>query len=545
MSISEEDKKSDIVVSNSILSHISQGMYRSTAAALKELISNSYDADAQKVIINTNYPYFSHIMCKDSGEGMSPEAFINHFRNKGVGTSLRRRGGNYRTKIFNRPIIGRLGIGIFAIGQIAKSFTIESHYELDGVKSAYKAFVVLSDFNIPTVDEQIAKDKPPKDEFVAGKYELDEIEYDPGKKGFRIYTNDVRLTFINEMRKGLPDTNLNDIPIKTEDLHDKYFNKNNRTIKENGPYLETIWELSILAPLPYWGDLPQIPVDISKFREKEKGDSEFKKALNLIREKQQEYNEQKFEVRFDGINLKRFVELPSTLESDEEIIPKLYYIEFDEEIYNNRLKFKGYILGQASKHITPYELNGIQIRLRNVGIGCYDRTFLNYSEHVETMRNKWISGEIFVDEGLESALNLDRDSFNEHDEHYKVLQEKLHEKLHNILKELDSIGSERREIISRKKKKDYYSDLVDSINENTDGDIDIVFSELGSEEPTILDKGNTLTVNVGSNPLKGKKRNEVYKAVSLAYRIAIKTADKEKQIEVFDKLLKDLLGVIL
>ena len=45
-----------IKLSSKTLVHISSGLYRSTANALKELVSNSFDADATVVEINTNFP---------------------------------------------------------------------------------------------------------------------------------------------------------------------------------------------------------------------------------------------------------------------------------------------------------------------------------------------------------------------------------------------------------------------------------------------------------------------------------------------------------
>ena len=532
-----------IVVSNSTLSHLSQGIYRSTAAALKELISNAYDADATEVLISTNYPYYSYILCEDDGEGMTKEAFREHFANKGVGTSHRRWDGKDRTEKYNRPIIGRLGIGLFAIGQITKSFKIESHYEREGVKSAFRAEITLSDKGIPTTDEQIKETN--KDDFVAGKFKLKDIEFDPEKKGFRIFSDDVRVSFIDEMERSENENPLDGLPFITAELHKKYFGKGNRTISGKGPYLQAIWELSMLCPLPYFGELPKYPIDISKFRKKEKETEGFEKAINLLKEKQKEFESQNFKVRFEGINLKRFVELPTTNENYEDLKPKLYYFEFDDKVYGERLKFRGYIFGQASQHIRPMELNGIQIRLRNVGIGCYDRTFLNYVDVVETMRSRWISGEIFVEYGLESALNLDRDSFNEHDEHYRTLQRELHSKLYDLLTDLEKLGKERRRGIQERKEEDYYSELKHTIEEDPALKQKVKFEQLGRKKTTITEEENEIVVNTDPGPLRGKTRNKVYKAVMLAFDIALQSENKEEQKKVFDRLLKELLEAVL
>jgi DNA mismatch repair ATPase MutL len=64
-----------IVVSSKILGHISAGVYRSPAGAIKELVSNAFDANATRVAITTNWPSFDIITCRDNGSGMTPEQF--------------------------------------------------------------------------------------------------------------------------------------------------------------------------------------------------------------------------------------------------------------------------------------------------------------------------------------------------------------------------------------------------------------------------------------------------------------------------------------
>jgi HSP90 family molecular chaperone len=118
-----------IRVADVTIAQLSRGLYRSTATAFKELISNAYDADATMVRIDTNYPEFDFISCVDDGTGMPLEEFRKYFAEEGIGTCRKRKYGKDTTAIFNRPIIGRLGIGMLAIGQLCHSFEIECHYE--------------------------------------------------------------------------------------------------------------------------------------------------------------------------------------------------------------------------------------------------------------------------------------------------------------------------------------------------------------------------------------------------------------------------------
>ena len=55
-----------------VLARITDGIYRQPASALRELISNAYDADASEVIIQTDAPRFTLISIRDDGLGLTP-----------------------------------------------------------------------------------------------------------------------------------------------------------------------------------------------------------------------------------------------------------------------------------------------------------------------------------------------------------------------------------------------------------------------------------------------------------------------------------------
>src|SRR5438876_4837645 len=56
-----------------VLARITEGIYRQPASALRELVSNAYDADATEVVILTDAPRFGQITVRDNGRGLSPE----------------------------------------------------------------------------------------------------------------------------------------------------------------------------------------------------------------------------------------------------------------------------------------------------------------------------------------------------------------------------------------------------------------------------------------------------------------------------------------
>src|SRR5437764_6722230 len=76
-----------IKVTTGILFHIGAGIYQSIAGALKELVSNSYDADATEVLISMDYPDFAQIKIVDNGSGMTKARFRQAMA--AVGSSLK------------------------------------------------------------------------------------------------------------------------------------------------------------------------------------------------------------------------------------------------------------------------------------------------------------------------------------------------------------------------------------------------------------------------------------------------------------------------
>src|SRR5581483_8630236 len=73
--VSMPTDKFPINVAASVIADISSGIYRTPAGALKELVSNAFDADAGIVRISTSGPHFTTFTCSDDGSGLTPERF--------------------------------------------------------------------------------------------------------------------------------------------------------------------------------------------------------------------------------------------------------------------------------------------------------------------------------------------------------------------------------------------------------------------------------------------------------------------------------------
>src|SRR5436309_12665774 len=71
-----------------VIARITDGIYRQPSSALRELISNAYDADAREVAILCDAPRFSSITVRDDGLGLSPATLAHLIKN--IGGSAKR-----------------------------------------------------------------------------------------------------------------------------------------------------------------------------------------------------------------------------------------------------------------------------------------------------------------------------------------------------------------------------------------------------------------------------------------------------------------------
>src|SRR6266851_3207782 len=163
-----------IDVAASVIADISSGIYRSPAGALKELISNAFDADASTVHISTNGPDFDTFTCTDDGSGLTAERFKEIMRL--IGGSAKRDKGEF-SPIFKRPLIGRIGIGILSIGQICRTFEIFS--SAIGSKEKFRARIDLEPYMRPEARRQkLGRPLKPDEKVRVGECEIEVAEED-------------------------------------------------------------------------------------------------------------------------------------------------------------------------------------------------------------------------------------------------------------------------------------------------------------------------------------------------------------------------------
>jgi len=400
-----EPERIAINVAVSVLADISLGIYRTPANALKELVSNAFDADATRVVISTGFPHFHTMTCRDNGNGMSVLEFKEIMSR--IGGSAKREGGTRQFTDKGRPIIGKIGIGILAVAQICRRFTIISSQSNSDTK-----FEAVIDFEGLATEE--AKTIPLGSEEARriGSYVLvEDLPEDRDAHYTRIILEEVGPGFKDRLL-GVPEMKIREFRLRKGDpktLSEFVEWLTQTSVCEISAYNRLLWELGVICPVPYLEDGPI-------------------KGHDVLAEVKRTLHDYGFTVKIDGLELRKPILFPTSPEirsrgEDYEIYP----IEFDDIVEGKRLAFNGYIYHQRLS-IMPPELRGLLVRMRNVAIGMYDKSLLNYPK-AQGPRMAGLSGEIYVEAGLEDALNVDRNSFRETDPHYLKLQEVVYTRL--------------------------------------------------------------------------------------------------------------------
>lgn len=82
--------RTKLKASDRVIARVTDGIYRQPGSALRELISNAWDADANRVDIFTDVPRFSSIRISDDGTGMSYQTLARLLTS--IGGSAKRTG---------------------------------------------------------------------------------------------------------------------------------------------------------------------------------------------------------------------------------------------------------------------------------------------------------------------------------------------------------------------------------------------------------------------------------------------------------------------
>lgn len=119
----------NIKAKSHILSLLGDELIGSDSLAIFELVKNSYDADAENVIItfvDLNQPN-QKIIIEDDGDGMTGKVIEDVWLT--IGTDFKRGKNRKESKKFNRVSFGNKGVGRLAVHKLAKKITLETQAE--------------------------------------------------------------------------------------------------------------------------------------------------------------------------------------------------------------------------------------------------------------------------------------------------------------------------------------------------------------------------------------------------------------------------------
>ncbi len=226
-------------------------------------------------------------------------------------------------------------------------------------------------------------------------------------------------------------------------------------------YLGMVWQLSLAIPVPYVlgnpFDLPlqdklylfEIPqsgrATPAEFELTNDETIRMRKSIGFAADVGSD-----FAVLVDDLRLARplvFADLPETSHAVKKPILVVgqcreEFAGVSPELTGGPLEFEAYLMWAPK--IAPTEHQGVLVRVHGSSGTLFDPTFLRYQVSEQT-RLRQISCEIFVSEGLEAALNIDRESFNYAHPHAVYITKWLHASLRRVATVQKRIAAEIRQ----------------------------------------------------------------------------------------------------
>jgi len=324
-------------VNKEIVSHLSLGLYRNFARAIKELVSNSYDAGATEVKIKLDLDK-AEIIVRDNGRGMDIKDIENKFLTIGYVTAP-----SNTIDDLGRKRIGTFGIGCLSVFPYCDTVQVITKKRDDDD---------LIELTIKT--QRFFEGVPSDIEKETAQCTIHKSDL-PAKTGETIiYLKGIKPHLIKDLRqkKGSGWASI-----------DKF-----------SGFEKFKWTLSQYAPIQF---------------------SLKHKELRAF------FNEPKrvpMRLWLDGEELSR--NAPENMKT----------LDKGEETFGS-VKVK-YVITTMMEPVQPEEARGLQVRVRDVAVGLpTDFEVTKFTGKVPGKLN-YLSGEVQVLDGLDSALMIDRDNFS-------------------------------------------------------------------------------------------------------------------------------------
>lgn len=330
-----------MTVQRDVIRYLSIGLYQNFGRAIKELVSNAYDAGATEVKIRLDF-LNDRIIVRDNGVGMDVNELEQKFLKIGFPTEP--------TDDVN--IMGRKRIGAFGIGSVAIFPYCEKVIVLTKKKGN---------------NENVELDIDVSKFFKGGSFVLSEGEH--ASFPYKVTPSDLPI-------------DIGETIIVLEGIKPYIANELRTDKKPKGTSVEKLsgyekfkWTLAQYCPL--------------QFPEEQKELREFFEVKDRI----------PLRLWLDGKEFFRNVPAQATI------------IDKGAESFGN-VKVKYVIMCPFKTPVRPEEAKGLQVRLKDVGVG-FPRDFdlIKYTGKIPGKLN-YLCGEVHILEGLSDALMIDRDSFS-------------------------------------------------------------------------------------------------------------------------------------
>lgn len=472
----EQTFRGEIKVASRIVDYLSSGLYDSPAACLKELINNSFDADATRVDVFLK-PDADRIIIEDNGKGMDQKEFVKHFSL--ISESYKRDDSDITEK--GRPKIGKIGIGFIAANEICNVMEI-----ISTKKGSTDLLQVAINFELMRLDpdKRIRKDK----ELAKADYVGTVSETDADSQFTQIFLKEVRgeaqaiLAHAGRSRFASGKKSL--YGLKPESVSKLLKNKNLRTWSDFDAYSKNRLQVALNVPIQYHKDwLPQ------NLRSK---------VNNIIKN----VNDLDFSLFIDGSEIRK----PIVFNPEGKALISKFSYEGDH------VAAHGYFYAQHTA-IRPQEIQGLLLRIRNAAVGEYDPSFLGFTSSVGPLFQSWISGEIMADDRLEEAMNIDRRTLRIDHPAYVELQEAIHNHISSLIKQ---VRNEIFQVQSQTRKTKHAKEVEDKI-------INVVKQEIAQVSPDSIRTLRKAWEGSADNELLQKKILRKF-TVDQLYEIVIEVA---------------------
>ncbi|MGA1984539.1 MAG: ATP-binding protein [Acidobacteriaceae bacterium] len=360
---------SQITVDKNIVSLLSKFTYeRSLPYAIREVISNSYDADATIARVDIDLKR-ERIVISDNGNGMTREEFQFFLRIAG------QRRGKSETPKFGRRRIGQFGVGFLAILPFCETLQIRSTTE-----NSEELFTA---------------------EIPAARFFKND--------GNAVDVGDVDVPGQIERSARLRTEHFTEISLlQLSSLATRYLTQKPQTDDKSRvaswPVLERLkWEMQEDLPLAF----PP------------------KSGLNEILAYPESIG---MEVYLQGNQLYRNYSDGEVLQRGEETVGGITF---------------RYAIVSPWKGVRPFDLRGVKMRLNNIGVGRRENFGIDITRQYSRLH--WLSGELQILRGLDTAITLSRDAFLAIPE-YEAMREKMASILRKSAFYVESVDVAAREM---------------------------------------------------------------------------------------------------